>query len=499
VLRPDLLADHESAKQVAVLLDKENENLHKRLEELTAEIARLKGEDGAEQLVLELALIKEQTDQLQKRLFGDSSERRAGGKSSDAKGKGDKRGHGPKRQPELPVEHISIELAEDSCQCSFCGKPLSAIPGMTEDSERVTVIERSFIVQHLKRQKYHCSCGVGLVTAPAAPQLIPGGRYSIEFAVHLAVEKYLNHMPLERQRRSMRRLGLQVTTQTMWDQINALAALHQGSYEQLRKYIQGADVIGADETWWRLMTKKPSKRWWVWAMTCPDAVWYGLSPSRSAKAASEFIGEFEGTIVCDAYAAYATLAKQNPSLRLALCWAHSRRKFVEAEQHYPQCAEAIELINELFAIDRDTHDPTLLAGDAKSEALEARRLARAERAPPILDKLREWALLQRGLPKSGLRKAIDYMLGHWKGLTTFLDDPFVPLHNNATERAMRSVVLGRKNHQGSRSQRGTEVAGILYSLIETAYLNGLDPYAYLVSASYELLEKPSAVPLPIRA
>ena len=141
------------------------------------------------------------------------------------------------------------------------------------------------------------------------------------------------------------------------------------------------------------------------------------------------------------------------------------------------------MIGQLFAIDRDTDDPTLLEGDAKLAAIDARHTARSERAPPILDKLRRWSFEQRGLPKSGLRKAIDYTLGHWQGLTTFLEDPFIPLHNNDTERAMRSVVLGRKNHLGSKSQRGTEVAAVLYTLCETAYLNGLAPYKYLVEAT----------------
>ena len=96
-----------------------------------------------------------------------------------------------------------------------------------------------------------------------------------------------------------------------------------------------------------------------------------------------------------------------------------------------------------------------------------------------------------------MRKAIDYTLRHWDGLNVFLSDPFVPLSNNHTERAMRSVVLGRKNHLGSKSQRGTEVAAILYTLIETAYLNGLDPYKYLVEATYSMLEDPTAVPMPL--
>lgn len=429
-------------------------------------------------------------------LFGDSSERR---------GSGSKRPKPPEMGPEakeqLALEIVSVALPEDDNCCDCCGKPLVPIHGVTEDSERVDVVERKFVLQKIQRQKYRCECRSPIVTAPAPAQLVVGGRYTPEFALHVAVEKYLVHMPLDRQRRSMRRLGLEISTSALWDQINALAALHEASYDRLQEYILGADVVGVDETWWRLLDKKPNKRWWVWSLTIPNAIWYGIAPSRSANTASELIGDFEGTLVCDAYKAYETVAKKNGNITLALCWSHARRKLVEAEPHYPQCAEAIDLIAGLFAIDRENRDPTLLDGDEKLEATRARQNARqnarSERAPPILQKLREWCLNQRGLPKSGLRKAIDYTLGLWKGLMTFLSDPFVPLTNNQTERAMRSVVLGRKNHLGSKSQRGTEVAAVLYSLVETAYLNGLDPYKYLVEATYTMLEDPTAVPLPL--
>jgi transposase len=369
---------------------------------------------------------------------------------------------------------------------------------MTEDSERVTVVERKFVLQQIQRQKYRCDCGIGVTTAPAPPALIPGGRYSLEFAIHVAVDKYLHHLPLDRQRRSMRRQGLLVTTQALWDQIEALARLWTPVYELLREYILGEDVVGVDETWWRYLDKKPSKRWWVWSLACPSAVWYRIAPSRSSKLAASVLQGFSGTIVCDAYSAYETLARGDRELRLALCWAHARRKFVDALPRYAECEQALNLIGELFAIDRDTEDPALLEGDAKLAAAEARRRARAERAPPLLDALRAWALAQRGLPKSDLRRAIDYLLGHWKGLTTFVDDPFVPLDNNRTERALRSVVLGRKNHYGSRSQRGTEVAALFYSILETAAQNGVDPARYMCRATYALLNgaPPQAV-LPL--
>jgi transposase len=141
-----------------------------------------------------------------------------------------------------------------------------------------------------------------------------------------------------------------------------------------------------------------------------------------------------------------------------------------------------------------------LQGDAKVAAAQTRLAARAERGPPILDELRAWALEQRGSPKSSLRNAIDYLLGHWRGLTVFLEDPFIPLDNNATERTLRGIVVGRKNHYGSRSVRGTEVAAACYSLVETAKLNGLDPHAYLAAACAGILAgEPPARLLPIRA
>ena len=127
---------------------------------------------------------------------------------------------------------------------------------------------------------------------------------------------------------------------------------------------------------------------------------------------------------------------------------------------------------------------------------EAKRKLRAEAAVPILDKLRAWALEQRGLPKSLLRKATDYMLRHWSALTRFLDNPFVPLHNNRTERALRSLVLGRKNHYGSRSKRGTQVAAIFYTLLDTCLLNGIDPSDYLVRAVTAAIEEDRIV-LPL--
>jgi transposase len=472
--------DPATLKELLRVYAAENARLHQRLQELVHEVAELKGKGAQEQLELELARIQEKMSMLQRRLFGDSSERRRSEGAEDENRPAKKqRGHGPQPQPELRREQVLLELPEADRTCGGCQGPLQAIAGMTEDSEQITVIRREFVVQEVKRQKYRCRCGFGMHTAPAPVKHIPGGRYSLDFAIDVAINKYVDHLPLDRQRKRMARQKLFVETQTLWDQIDALAEVLRPVYDELREYILGFDVIGVDETWWRLMQKKATKKWWAWALTAHDACWFGIAPSRSAKTAAKFVGDFEGIVVCDGYRAYETLAGANSGVQLANCWSHVRRKFIEAEAHYPQCREALELIDELFRLERHTLDPAVLSGDFKLDMVEQKRKLREEAARPILDKLREWALEQRGLPKSLLRKAIDYMLGRWTALERFLDNPFVPIHNNRTERSLRGMVLGRKNHYGSRSRRGTQVAAIFYSLLDTATLNGLEPADYL--------------------
>ena len=257
-------------------------------------------------------------DKYQKMLFGDSSERRGSGTSA-GRTRPKHSEIGPEAKEQLTLGVISVSLPEDDSCCDCCAKLFVSIHGVTEDCERVDVVERKFVLQKIKRQKYRCECRSPIVTAPAPAHLVVGGRYTPEFAVHVAVEKYLALMPLDRQRRSMRRLGLDISTSTLWDQVNALAALHEASYDRMQDYILGADVVGVDETWWRLLDKKPNKRWWVCSLTIPNAIWYGIAPSRSAKTAGEFIGDFEGTLVRDAYKAYETVAKSNDKITLALC------------------------------------------------------------------------------------------------------------------------------------------------------------------------------------
>ena len=215
-----------------------------------------------------------------------------------------------------------------------------------------------------------------------------------------------------------------------------------------------------------------------------NAVSYRILDSRSAAAAADVLGDYSGTLLCDGYSAYGSLQKRGGPFEIAHCWAHVRRKFVEAAEVTPGPAnEALDLIGEAYAAEMECGSD------------DDRARIRADRSRDIVRRIQEWALKQEGLPRSPLLKAIAYMGDLWPGLLRFLDDPRLPLDNNATERALRGVVLGRKNHYGSRSERGTEVAALFYSIVESAKLAGIEPDRYLRTATRHAI-RGERIPLP---
>lgn len=503
----DLLAQIERAKDdpkqlvaIATALEKANAALSRALIAQKLENARLRGEDLAT-LELELRFRTEQLAARERVLFGRSSERRPrAGDTAAPEGTAPReaaRGHGPAEQPALPMTEVVHELDEPDRTCSSCGGGLEAWAGQYEESGEVDVVARSFRLVVHRRQKYRCRCGGCVETAPGPPRLLPGGRYSIPFAVEVAVAKYADHLPLARQVVQMRRQGLDISSQTLWDQLVALEARLEPSYEALVAQVLEAPVIGADETRWRLMGKG-SQTWWAWSLWTKEAVVYRILASRSTQAARDLLGPYTGVVLCDGYAAYSALAKgtgppparDGPVIALAHCWAHVRRKFVEAEPHYPEAAEMLARIGRLYAIEREIR----AAPAAQREAVARER--RVRDATAVVREIHAWLLAQRALPRSALGKAIAYTAGIWPGLCRFLDDPRIPIDNNGTERGMRALAVGRKNHYGSRSIHGTRVAALFYSLIESAKLAGVEPAAYLTEATRRALAAPGTVTLP---
>jgi transposase len=492
--------DLETVRRAALLLQEENKKLAKKNLELMREILALKG-GGPEQLQLKLGELEEQLAARNHALFGKSSEKRPHGGKNDDADREPQSGHGPKEQPKLReiASAVNLDTTEEGKKtaetvCEHCQKPVAVWPEQFEESEEIDVISREFVVKKIRRQKARCECCRTIVTAPSPLKLFPGARYSIAFAAMVIVSKYLDHLPLERQVKMMSRDGLDVESQTLWDYVWAVAQLLRPAHQRLLEYVLAKPVIGADETWWRLMGAEKKKdggegaKWWLWSACADDAVYYRLEDSRSAAAGRKLLLDFGGTVMCDGYTVYNALAERGGRFRLAHCWSHVRRKFLEIQPFFEaETKPVLELIGELYAI--EALCPTGPPGD------EQRAKLRAERSRPVIKKIEAWALSTQTLPQSGLRKAIEYMGGLWKGLTVFLDDARVPLHNNAAERALRGPVVGRKNHFGSRSRRGTEAAAILYSLVESAKLAGVDPAAYLRQAVVAALRS-ELVPLP---
>jgi transposase len=361
------------------------------------------------------------------------------------------------------------------------------VGGPLDELEEIDEIQRRFVLRKIKRKKYRCKCGSCIETAPGPLKLFPGARYSMNFSIAVALAKYLDHLPLERQVRAMLRDGLRIDSQTLFDQCQAIATKLEAAYEKLHVYLVVQRVLGADETRWPVHgEKEKASKWHAWVLASDDAVYYEVHDSRSAEAARALLGDFNGHLMCDGFSSYVSIAKASNKVRLVHCWAHVRREFLDVENAFPKDVKRIvHLIGLLYLIERRAGAGRY--GDDLRSKLRQRRSRIVARA------IQQWCIDVRCTPESGLVKAIKYMTYRWTPLTAFLDDPLIPLDNNLSERGLRGLVVGRKNHYGSRSRRGSEVAAILYSLLETAKLVGVDPREYMRAALTAAIERGEAL------
>jgi transposase len=378
---------------------------------------------------------------------------------------------GPTEQPKLAREPRLFELDDADRTCPSCGGGLAPMEGQFETSEMIDVVEVSYRIVEVQQQKYVCRCGGCVETAPGPDRALAGSRYSLAFAIKVVLDKYLDHIPLERQVRILERHDLVVTSQTLWDMALAIAKRLEIVDAALYAHVMAQPVIGLDQTGWPRLESGASKPWQMWCLTAPGVVVHRIRDDKSAATFGALVGNFHGTIVCDALKTHEAGARDGPGIVLAGCWAHAFRRFEEAMPDHPEAQRALEWIGALYEIDRDAD------GDVE-------RIAelRAARAPALLAAFKDWLWHQATLKTLSIGKAAAYTVANWERLTRFVDDARIPLDNNATERAIRGPVVGRKNHYGSKSRLGTQVAATLYTLLETAKLHDIDPAAYLVEA-----------------
>ena len=373
-------------------------------------------------------------------------------------------------------EMSEVELKTESFMRNIPGgsNAWEKVKGLTQDSYEITIVERQIKkVKHCQakyrlKKAFNKTGKTVLVTAKGPEKVRSGSLYSIDFATHVVLDKYLYHLPLERQRRKFEASGFKVDVKTLYGLCEALSGHCLKVTDKIRKEIlSDFTAIHLDETPWRLVGSKESG--YMWVLSNRLGSYYQFEPTRSGKVAEEMIRGYQGAIVTDGFSGYNRFKSQS-GLRVAHCWSHVRRDFYEIYKNYPEPSkEVLTLIDELFKIESEAKD------------FEALRILRREKAPELVTKLKEVLFKWKGksLPRSGLSKAIDYALVRWKELTLFLEDLSVPLSNNDAERSLRHLVMGRKNFSGSKTINGADVAVNLYTVIESAKKAGLQPEVYL--------------------
>jgi transposase len=397
----------------------------------------------------------------------------------------------PKRKP-LP-ENLPRDVVEHpaACACPKCG---GALRRLGEDvTEVLEYIPGSFRVTRHVRPKMSCRCCES-ITQPPAPSLpINRGLAGPGLLAHVLVGKFCDHLPLHRQAEIFARNGIDLDRSTLADWVGQCARLLRPLVEAVGVHVMAAARVHADDTTIPVLSpgngKTSTGRLWCYvrddhpfAGKAPRAVLYCYSPNRKGEHPKAHLARFKGILQADGYAGYAGLYQQG--VTEAACMAHVRRKFfdIHAETKSPQSNEALQRIAALYAVE------ALIRG----QPAETRLRVRTQRSAPLFAELRKWldTTLSRVSGRSEMAKAIRYALARWDALTLVLRDGRVCIDNNAAERSMRPMTLGRKNWLFAGSDSGGERAAAIYTLTETAKLNGLDPEDYLRTVLERIADHP---------
>jgi transposase len=269
---------------------------------------------------------------------------------------------GPTPQPKLPIVEQVFTLDDADRACPSCGGALATMAGQFEESEMIDVVEVSYRVVQVKQQKYVCRCGGCVETAIGPTRAVVGSRYSLPFAIKIVVDKYLDHIPLERQVRILERHGLDITSQTLWDLSYAVSQRLAIVDAALAAHVLAQPVIGLDQTSRPRLETDATKPWQMWALTAPRVVVHRIRDDKSAATFTALVGDYRGVIVADALGTHAAGARASPDIVLACCWAHVYRRFVEAAPDHPEAERALAWIGALYDLDRSAGDDVAVRG-----------------------------------------------------------------------------------------------------------------------------------------
>ncbi len=482
------------------------QRLERALEELRAEFRwqvgywRSRHADALkrnEQLTEELRQAHGQIRTLQDKLFGRKSEKSGSSDRSNelfdseevpavVKKRGaqpGQRGHGRRDYSHLPVNEEFVPLPGESLVCPDCGK-LAKVLADTEDSELLEIDVRPHR-RRIRRRRYRptCDCDPArrILTAPPPPKLIPKGNYGISIWVHVLLDKYSSYRPTERLLRQLQQYDLNLPAGTVNDGLRRIEPMLRPLYEALRERNRGGGFHQADETRWLVFVLLDGKKgygWWLWVILGADTVIYLLAPSRGHEVPQTHFGlEASGVLEVDRYSGYKAMAQVKSGLMvLAFCWAHVRRDFVGVGKGWaeltPWALSWLRRIRHLYAANRERLRHPL--GSTKFQEQDAllRRAVEAMRAETAEE-------LSDPKIRQPCRKVLESLAEHWPGLVRFVEDPRIPLDNNASERAGRGPAVARKNFYGSGSLWSGRLAAAMFSLLATLAHWGLNPRRWL--------------------
>jgi transposase len=393
----------------------------------------------------------------------------------------------------LPRETLVHATA---CNCPECGSELKALG---EDvAEMLEYVPSHFKVIRHVRPKLSCPKCQTIVQAEAPSRPIARGLAGPGLLAHVLVAKYCDHLPLYRQSQIYSREGIDLDRSTLADWVGSASALLEPLVAAISRHVLEGNKVHADDTPVPVLCpgRGTTRQGRLWTYVRDDrpagvevapAVWFAYSPDRKGEHPHRHLRDFKGILQADGYAGFDRLyneADLNHPIREAACWAHVRRKFydIHAATDSPVASEALARIGALYGIEEEI----------RGQNAQVRERVRQARAGPQLNDLYGWliATVKQLSKKSDLAGAIHYALSRWKALTRYRDDGRIEIDNNAAERALRAVALGRKNYLFAGADCGGERAAAIYSLIGTAKLNDIDPESYLRFVLTRIAEHP---------
>lgn len=436
--------------------------------------------------------LQHQLSQLQRMLFGKKSEKRNQSKNNEAEpnkenflinkltsSPSDQKSPNGRRPLSADLERIKIkhDIPEDKRFCPSCEFKLHCVG--KEVSEQLDFIPAKLYVKQHIRYKYGCRCCQKIITAAMPEQPIDKGLAGAGLLADIVISKYQDALPLYRQELRFKRLGYELPRSTLCDWVSQIAFRLKPIVDaMINEALLKSHKLHTDDTPIRVLAKqgKPhTGRLWVYVggSCAPPCTIYQYSKTRASKVPHSFLKNYRGYLQADAYAGYDKCFENGNIIEVA-CFAHSRRKFVLVAESIdkPVLANtAIEFIAGLYAIE----------SRAKALSSEQRYYLRKRLAKPILKRFKRWLLIQKKTvpPKSPLGQAMQYTLNHWQALNNYLRNGILSIDNNAAERAIKPVVIGRKNYLFAGSHQGAENAAVIYSLIETCKMNGINTFEYL--------------------